>query len=63
VYDVLHVNAEFAQRASDHDPQWSASSSDDLPSMDAGGRHVVQQPRRGSVFGGMAGVFPVRFCP
>ncbi|HET6751169.1 MAG TPA: PxKF domain-containing protein [Actinomycetes bacterium] len=46
-YDVVHVNAEFADQASDHDPQVVRVTLNDPPAVDAGGPY--QAPERGSV--------------
>jgi predicted extracellular nuclease len=46
-YDVVHVNAEFADQASDHDPQVVRVTLNDPPTVDAGGPY--QAPERGSV--------------
>jgi predicted extracellular nuclease len=40
-YDVVHVNAEFASQASDHDPQVVRITLNDAPSVDAGGPYQV----------------------
>lgn len=40
-YDVVHVNAEFADQASDHDPQLVAITLNDAPTTDAGGPYAV----------------------
>jgi predicted extracellular nuclease len=46
-YDVVHVNAEFAEQASDHDPQVVRVTLNDAPTVDAGGPYEVRE--RGSV--------------
>jgi predicted extracellular nuclease len=40
-YDVVHVNAEFADQASDHDPQVVRISLNEPPTVDAGGPYTV----------------------
>lgn len=40
-YDVVHVNAEFADQASDHDPQVALVTLNDAPTADAGGPYSV----------------------
>lgn len=40
-YDAVHVNAEFADQASDHDPQVVRITLNDPPTVDAGGPYTV----------------------
>ncbi len=40
-YDVVHVNAEFAEQVSDHDPQTLIVTLNDAPTVDAGGPYTV----------------------
>ena len=40
-YDAVHVNAEFADQASDHDPQVVKIALNDPPTVDAGGPYTV----------------------
>ena len=40
-YDVVHVNAEFADQASDHDPSVAKLTLNDPPTVDAGGPYTV----------------------
>ncbi len=40
-YDVVHVNAEFAEQVSDHDPQTLIITLNDAPTVDAGGPYTV----------------------
>jgi predicted extracellular nuclease len=40
-FDVVHVNAEFADQASDHDPSVARITLNDPPSVAAGGPYVV----------------------
>ncbi len=40
-YDVVHVNAEFAVQASDHDPQVAIVTLNDPPTVNAGGPYTV----------------------
>ena len=42
-YDVVHVNSEFADQASDHDPQVALVTLNDAPSVDAGGPYSVAE--------------------
>jgi predicted extracellular nuclease len=42
-YDVVHVNAEFAEQASDHDPQVVRVTLNDAPTVDAGGPYEVRE--------------------
>ncbi len=41
VYDVVHVNSEFANQASDHEPQVAHITLNDPPAVDAGGPYSV----------------------
>jgi uncharacterized protein len=43
VFDPVHVNAEFAAQASDHDPSLVRITLNDPPSADAGGPYVVAE--------------------
>ncbi|HLO29831.1 MAG TPA: PxKF domain-containing protein, partial [Anaerolineales bacterium] len=40
-YDVVHVNSEFADQASDHEPQVTRITLNDAPTVDAGGPYSV----------------------
>ncbi len=42
-YDVVHVNAEFADQASDHDPSVVRITLNRTPSVDAGGPYTVAE--------------------
>ncbi len=42
-YDIVHVNAEFADQASDHDPQVVRLTLNDPPAVDAGGPYPVSE--------------------
>jgi hypothetical protein len=42
-YDVVHVNAEFADQASDHDPSVARITLNRAPSADAGGPYTVAE--------------------
>jgi predicted extracellular nuclease len=42
-FDVVHVNAEFADQASDHDPSVARITLNDPPSVAAGGPYVVDE--------------------
>jgi uncharacterized protein len=54
--DVVHVNAEFADQASDHDPSLATITLDDPPSASAGGPYTAGEG--GSVAVGAAGADP-----
>ncbi|HEY6835987.1 MAG TPA: Ig-like domain-containing protein [Gaiellaceae bacterium] len=43
VFDPVHVNAEFADQASDHDPSVARISLNDAPTADAGGPYSVAE--------------------
>jgi uncharacterized protein len=43
VYDVVHVNSEFADQASDHEPQVAHVTLNDPPTVDAGGPYTVAE--------------------
>ena len=43
VYDVVHVNSEFAVQASDHEPQVMVITLNDPPTADAGGPYTVDE--------------------
>ncbi len=43
VYDVVHVNSEFADQASDHEPQVAHVTLNDPPTADAGGPYDVTE--------------------
>jgi predicted extracellular nuclease len=43
VFDVVHVNAEFADQASDHDPSVARITLNDPPEVDAGGPYAVDE--------------------
>src|SRR6476469_8228840 len=42
-YDVVHVNAEFADQASDHDPQVVRLTGNRPPTVAAGGPYAVDE--------------------
>jgi uncharacterized protein len=42
-YDVVHVNSEFADQASDHEPQVVGVTLNDAPTADAGGPYSVNE--------------------
>jgi VCBS repeat-containing protein len=42
-YDVIHVNAEFADQASDHDPQVVRLTINASPTVDAGGPYSINE--------------------
>src|SRR5439155_5597903 len=42
-YDVVHVNSEFADQASDHDPSVVKITLNDPPTADAGGPYSVAE--------------------
>jgi hypothetical protein len=42
-YDVVHVNAEFADQASDHDPQVVRLTGNRAPTVSAGGPYTVDE--------------------
>jgi predicted extracellular nuclease len=42
-YDVVHVNSEFADQASDHDPSVVRLTLDDPPTVSAGGPYTVEE--------------------
>jgi uncharacterized protein len=42
-FDVVHVNAEFADQASDHDPSVARITLNDPPSVAAGGPYLVDE--------------------
>jgi endonuclease/exonuclease/phosphatase family metal-dependent hydrolase len=43
VYDVVHVNSEFADQASDHDPSVARITLNDAPTAGAGGPYTVAE--------------------
>jgi uncharacterized protein len=43
VYDVVHVNSEFAFQASDHEPQAMMITYNDPPTANAGGPYIVDE--------------------
>jgi uncharacterized protein len=43
VYDVVHVNSEFAAQASDHEPQAMLITLNDPPTANAGGPYTVDE--------------------
>jgi predicted extracellular nuclease len=43
IYDVVHVNSEFANQASDHEPQAMVITLNDPPTADAGGPYSVDE--------------------
>ncbi len=43
VYDVVHVNSEFADQASDHDPSVARITLNDAPTAGAGGPYAVAE--------------------
>ncbi|MGE5376590.1 MAG: PxKF domain-containing protein, partial [Bacteroidota bacterium] len=49
VYDVVHVNSEFADQASDHEPQVSRITLNDPPTVDGGGPYSVVEGQSVSV--------------
>jgi len=42
-YDVVHVNSEFADQASDHEPQVALITLDDPPTVSGGGPYTVSE--------------------